>query len=154
MILTGFGGWSLSYLLPVLLVFGIIGAYALRPGTLFRILVVHGGLCLSIILSQYLLYSAGRPFPFALHLPSLLFFAAAVAVVFGFLGRFGFIYALSAFIQQLTLTSIAYYLSPSFDFWSIVFLVVPIYAVCHLLQLKYWPIKIIATLVWGRWHTA
>jgi hypothetical protein len=149
MALSALGGWFIAYLLPVLLVFGIIGLFFRRPGTAFRMLVVHGALCLSIILSQYLLYFAHRPFPWNFYLPSILLFAATTAIVSVLLGRFGFFYVLSALIQQLTLTSIAYYLSGLLNFWLIVLLVVPIYAASHLLELKYRYIKIPATLAWG-----
>ncbi|MBI5733136.1 hypothetical protein HY967_04270 [Candidatus Jorgensenbacteria bacterium] len=149
MILSALGGWFIAYFLPVLLVFGIIGFFPRRSGTVFRMLVVHGALCLSIFLSQYLLHFASRPFPWNFYFSSVLFFAVVTAATPLLLGRFGFLYVLSALIQQLTLVSIAYYLSGLLDFWIVVLLVVPIYSTCHLLEPKYWHIKIPATLAWG-----
>ena len=149
MIFSALGGWFIAYLFPVLLVFGVIVFFSRRPGTAFRMIVVHSGLCLSIMLSQFLLYFAYRPFPWNFYIPSIIFFMAATVVVFALLGRFGLLYALSAFIQQLTLVSIAYYLSDVFGFWQIVLLVIPIYSVSHLLQLKHWYVRIPATLLWG-----
>lgn len=149
MAFSPFVGWITAYLLPVVLVFGVIGVFSRRSGTVFRMLVVHGGLCLSIIMSQYLLYSSGRSFPWNFYLPSALSFVIVIVIVSVLLGRFGFLYAFSAFIQQLTLASIAYDLSGTLNFWLIAILVVPIYAASHLLQIKHWHIKIPATLAWG-----
>ncbi|HEY4525792.1 MAG TPA: hypothetical protein VJL32_01695 [Candidatus Paceibacterota bacterium] len=149
MVVSALGGWFVAYLLPVLLMLAAVFLFSRRPGTTFRMLAVHSALCLSIILSQYLLYLAHRPFPFDFPFPSILFFTATMVIVPAILGRFGFFYALSAFIQELALTSIAYYLFGPFNFWLVVLLVVPIYATSHLLEPKYWRIKIPTTLVWG-----
>ena len=149
MIFSPLVGWVIAYLLPVALVFGAIALFSHRPGTAFRMVIVHGGLCLSIVLSQYLLYVAHRPFSWNFPFPSITLFIGIGLLVSFLLGRFGFLYFLSALIQQLTLVSIAYYLFGALNFWMIVLLVVPIYSASHLLQVKYWHLKIPATLIWG-----
>ncbi|MBI4094708.1 MAG: hypothetical protein HY435_00755 [Candidatus Liptonbacteria bacterium] len=148
--LSAIGGWLFAYMFPGLSVLSVIRFFPqYRAGTLFRGLVVHSGLLLSTIFSQYLLYASGRGFPWVPHPATLVLFTGIAAAVLVVLGRFGFFYALSALLQQLTMTSIAYYLLGSLPFLLIVVLIVPFYALSHLLQPKYWHVKIPATLLWG-----
>src|SRR5581483_11282000 len=101
MIFPVFWGWFVAYLLPVMLVFGTIFVFSGRAGTAFRMIVVHAGLCLSILLSQYFIYSSGRSFPWIFSPFSVLLFVIATTIISALLGRFGFLYAISSLIQQV-----------------------------------------------------
>ena len=177
MTFSALGGWFFAYMLPGLSVLAVIYFFPkYRSGTFSRGAIVHCGLIISTILSQYLLYTAGRPFPWGSHPASIisetatsattawglasalsnigssgsmLFFGAVAIAVFALLGRFGIFYALSALLQQLTMTSVAYYLFGSLSFLLIVLLVVPFFSLSHLLQRKHWRVKIPVTFAWG-----
>jgi len=150
MIFSALGGWLFAYILPGVSVLAVIHFFPqYRAGTLFRGIVVHSGLLVSTILSQYLIYTTGRTLPWIPHVSSVFLFVGIAIAVLVILRRFGFFYVLSAFLQQLTMISIAYYLLDSLSFLLIIVLVVPFYAFSHLLQLKYWHIKIPITLLWG-----
>ncbi len=150
MIFPTLGGWLFAYILPILLVVAVIRFFPeYRAGTLFRGAVVHIGLLVSIVLSQYLLYAVERSFPWNFRLASIFSFIGVAVAIFVILGRFGLFYTFSALIQQLTMTSIAYYLYGPLSFFFIVILVVPPYSLSHLFQPKYWQVKIPVTLLWG-----
>ncbi len=140
--------WLLTYLLPALLACGVI-YFLPNRSSLFRVLIIHGALCLSIFLSQYFIYLNGNAFSWYTNLFSILFLVLVIGIAPFLVGRFGIFYILSSFIQELTMVSIAYYLFNTISFWAVVVLVVPIYAVAHLMNLKYWKFRLFVTLLWG-----
>jgi hypothetical protein len=79
----------------------------------------------------------------------LLPFLASIIISIMILGKFGALYSLSALLQQLCMVSMTFLLLPSLPLHHIILLLVPIYSLSHLSQLKKWQIKILLTFTWG-----
>lgn len=110
---------------------------------------MHAALVVSTILSQYFIYYSNLVFPWSFDAVSITALGIALVVCPYIIGRFGFAYFLSSLTQELTMLSIAFYLFGNTNFVLILLLIVPIYAVAHLLNTKYWKIKIPIISLWG-----
>lgn len=102
-----------------------------------NVLIIHVALIVSILGSQYALFAAGRAFPWHVADPFLIFYAASALFALWLLGSLGIWYALSAFLQQAMMLSMAFVLYPAFPLWILVLLIVPIYTLAHLLKVRY-----------------
>ena len=141
--------WFIAYILPVLIVLSsIITMPNAKRGTILRSIIIHLGLLLSIILSQYFILKSGNAFSYS---PTifLLPFLASIIISVMILGKFGTFYSLSAFLQQLCMLSVTFLLLPSLPLYYTILLVIPIYSLSHLLQPKNYQIKIPLTFIWG-----
>jgi len=140
--------WFIFYFLPAGLAFVLIRFFSER-GSMFRAFLVHGALVFSIFLTQYLLYSEGKYFPWHIHLYSVMLFALALITTPFIVGRFSIFYIFSAFVQELTMLSMAFYLMPTLSFWLAVIFIVPVYAFSHFTHKERWQARLWATSVWG-----
>ncbi len=143
--------WFLAYVLPAGLAGGVIKFLPKRRvGALSQNgIIMHAALLVSILASQYALYALGFSFPWGLSALPVLFYLFSVFIAFLVLGAFGIWYGLSAFIQQLTMLSIAFLLLSVFPIYLVVLFVVPIYAFCHLGQVKRGLIRLLLFFLWG-----
>ena len=110
---------------------------------------MHLALLVSVLASQYALYCSGLSFPWYPGPLSLLALAASALLSFALIGPLGLWYAVSAFLQELTMCSIACYLLHIFPVSAVVLLVVPVFVACHFLSLKNWKLKLLLVTLWG-----
>jgi hypothetical protein len=111
--------------------------------------VIHTALLVSIAISQYAIYTSGLIFPWYPGFLSILVFTASILFALSIIGAFGFLYAVSVFIQELALLSLAFLLLPIFPVWMVVLLIVPLFVACHFLSLEYWKLKLALVSLWG-----
>lgn len=142
--------WFFSYGLPVLIVWLLLlTIQKARHGSLLREGIVYGGLLASAVIAQIFMLKQGMSFPVMPSLISFLLFLAAVATSFILLSYFGLFYSLSAIIQQLSMISVIYLLSPFFSMGMLIMLIMPLYVVSHLFYRMNWVAKVLITSVWG-----
>lgn len=142
--------WFLAYIIPA----GVAGGIALlfpRKSIEPRrdVLIMHVALIISILASQYVIYVYRLSFPWHLSVLSLLALAVGTGLATAFIGKLGFWYAISAFIQELTMLSIAFLLLPAFPVYIVILLIVPIFVACHFLTLDHWKAKLTLIPLWG-----
>ncbi|NOS66917.1 MAG: hypothetical protein HOO67_00930 [Candidatus Peribacteraceae bacterium] len=142
--------WFLTYALPAFVTGGIIQFFSRYKSNPKRDgMIIHAGLLLSILASQYALYLNGSVFPWSPHILSFLFFIASVLFASRMLGMFGVWYALSAFLQQLTILSSSFLLLTFLSLPIVVLLIVPIFALGHAQDVRHRCIRIIVISLWG-----
>ena len=146
--------WLLVYVIPLALagafaVFVPLNTKTRDDWVKLNTLVIHMALVISIAFSQYIIYSFGLEFPWEINLPSIIILLASVAVALSLVGSFGILYSVSAFIQEVMMLSVAYLLLPTFPVWAVILLIVPIFAVCHLLSLDRWKLRLVLVTIWG-----
>ncbi len=143
--------WLVAYFLPcagVLIFLHALPSY--RPGKFIGAATGGIGLVLSVIISQLVIRADGLVFPwFGAPTSVLLYILSAVVALFA-LGRFGGVYAAGVFLQEACMLSIAFFLfSFSYPFYATALLLVPLFALSHLLQIEHGFIKVVATSLWG-----
>jgi hypothetical protein len=111
--------------------------------------IMHIALAVSVLLSQYFIYANGLSFPWYPNTFSILVYIVSVAIAVSLLGSMGFWYGLSALLQQATMLSMVFLLSPAYSLYLVVLLIVPLYAWCHALQVNHWLTRILLFLLWG-----
>ena len=142
--------WLVTYALPALVTGSSIrffSQYNINPKR--DAVIIHAGLCVSILLSHIALYHLGLPFPWRPHLFSLFIYGTSIIVAVRVLGIFGMWYALSALLQELTILSVAFVLFPLLPLPLILLLVVPIFALGHAQNVHHRSIRIVAISLWG-----
>ena len=112
-------------------------------------IIIHGALILSILVSQYCIRSRGFVFPWHLDVLSVGAYLLSIVLATVMVGRLGFLYGLSALVQQLAMLSMTFLLLPAYPFYVVVALIVPIYAYCHVLKAHHWLLREELFLVWG-----
>ena len=111
--------------------------------------IMHIALAVSVLLSQYFIYTNGVAFPWYPDSVSIIAYIVGVAVAMNVLGWMGFWYSLSALLQQMAILSIAFLLFSAYPLWFVVFLIVPLYAWCHALQVNHWRTRTFLFLLCG-----
>jgi hypothetical protein len=142
--------WGGTYFLPALCTAFLILVLPQRKNTpAMRALLLHGGVLLSLLLIHREIADSGLLFPFAPQTHSGVLFLFTIIITWHLHEVHGLLYALSAFLQQLCLVSIAFLLVPLLTLPAILLLVVLPYAVSHLLERQRATYKFILTLLWG-----
>ena len=143
--------WFLFYLLPIGVAGGIAKLFPTRGNEPISrdAFVIHVALLISILGSQYALFTAGRAFPWSAEDPFIFLYAAGIVFSFLLLRSLGLWYALSALLQQACMLSMAFVLYEAFPLWGVVLLVVPIYTLAHLLKVRYAWSRMALFFAWG-----
>lgn len=142
--------WLVTYAIPAFATGGIIWICSRYKSNARRnALIIHAGLLTSILASQYALHTFGLTFPWRPQLISLVIFGGGVALALWMFGVFGLWYALSAFLQQLTILSVSFLLFSFLSLPIVLMLVVPIYVLGHVQDVRHRSIRIILISLWG-----
>lgn len=113
------------------------------------LLIIHLGLCISILISQYFIYKLGLNFPWHNNIYSVAIFTVSIIISYFVLAKLGIWYAISTILQQLTLGSIILLLMTSYNLYLIILLIVPIYVWCHSSNSKNILLRTILFTCWG-----
>ncbi len=111
--------------------------------------IIHTGLLISIILSQFIIQILGLSFPWHLSIISAICFLVSVGIAFFLIRQLGIWYGLSALIQQFTILSVAFFSFSLIPFWSTLLLIVPIFAFGHMIPGPNRWLRLFLLLVWG-----
>jgi hypothetical protein len=143
--------WLFGYLLPASAACSIALIFPRRMHGLFgyQLAVMHAMLCVSIFITQYRMLTLGITFPWHADLPSLFYYGVSIGIASCMLGALGAWYGLSAFVQQLTMLSIAFVLMRTFPIVGVVLLIMPVYVGCHFFGTGFTLLRIILFAVWG-----
>lgn len=151
---------SMTILIPYFLDYALP---ALATGTLIKFVptknilsdrryggvLVHVVLLGSIFASQYSLHALGIPFPWTSTLPSLVFFALCVLFAALLLRWLGVWYSLSAFVQQLSMFSVAVILLPSLSLLVVTPLIIIPFVYAHPFQKSRGLLRVTLFSAWG-----
>ena len=140
--------WLLTYVLPALLTGGILRMRS-RADSAANAIILHAGLCCSIVVSQYALHSLEFSFPWQPHPLSLIMLAGSIVFAVQEFGLFGLWYGISAILQQLTILSVAFLLLQFLPLTVVLLLVVPVFAAGHAWEFRGRRLKIILVSLWG-----
>ncbi len=142
--------WFLAYVFPAAAAGAIAFIWPRKEAAPKRdVLIMHAALLVSIAASQYEIHARGLAFPWHTGQPSLAACAVAIGLACVLIGRLGLWYFLSAFVQELTMLSIAFLLLPAFPVYAVILLIVPIFVACHFLTFDHLRAKIILIPLWG-----
>jgi hypothetical protein len=143
--------WLVAYALPVVSAGAIVKALP-RKGeglSLRNGVIMHGALILSVVASQYLIHSSGLTFPWQPKALSIFAYVSATVIAAFLIGATGLWYALSAFVQELTIVSITFLLLPALPLYLIILIVVPVFVWAHTLRTRHWYFRLILLATWG-----
>ena len=146
--------WLVVYVLPAAaaLVFAFYGPVRKSSGDEWikqSTIGIHVALLFSIAMSQYAIHAFGLVFPWQPNTLSVVVLVSSIALATVLLGVFGLVYALSAFVQEATMLSVAYLLFPIFPLWLVILLIMPMFSICHLLSRDGWKLRLLLVTIWG-----
>ncbi len=141
-----FINWMLVYYIPLFLVLLIVKFFNLKAGSIKRNVIVHLFIILSVILNIIMMR---EKFPIINSSFYMTLFFVCIIVSMLILGWFGAIYSLSVIIQELCVLMTAFLIWQELPLILVIFMIVPFFALSHLMQPKHWKIKIALTFLWG-----
>ena len=106
--------WIIAYVLPVLIGLLANRMYIKKPTQ--SLLLLHSALLVSICISQYILFTRTIDLPWLGGMFSGVFFVLSTSIACIFLGKNGFLYSVSAGLQEFTIFSICTLLFLEFSF--------------------------------------
>ncbi len=137
--------WIFVYLVPATLVWTLPRIFSWDQCFKF----IHVLLLFSVILSHYWIFVLGYSFPWFKDYLSIFAYFLSIAFAIILIGKFGILYGLSAFLQQLTMISIGFLLFKQFSIFLVIPMIVPLFALCHELNNPHKYFKILFFLFWG-----
>ncbi len=142
--------WLITYAIPAIITGGLVVFFSRRRINARRdAFIIHAGLGVSILANQYALRFFGWNFPWQPHLFSVVILAVSIVIAIRMLGTFGLWYALSAFLQQLTLLSVSFLLLQTLPLLFVVLLVVPIFTIGHAQKVQHQQMRVLMISLWG-----
>lgn len=142
--------WLGTYAGPAVVTCGIVQFfYRKKINPTHDALIIHAGLAVSILASQYALHARGWSFPWQPHLFSVVILAVSIVIAIRMLGVFGLWYGLSAFLQQLTLLSVSFLLLHTLPLFFVLLLVVPLFTLAHGQNVRQWHMRLLLISAWG-----
>jgi len=143
--------WLIVYFLPISVTLVLLRTPHTKS-SLREAATIHLGLLASIVLSQYFISQTTRSFPFHTAPVFLVLVAITAVLCTRILGKFGLLYILSAFLQELCLLSATHLLLSSLPMSIILLLVIIPYSLAHItspIHCLNWEAKLPITLLAG-----
>ena len=142
--------WVIAYIIPIAAAGGFALVWWDKDDWLERSLVaIHVALIACITITQYAIYLQGLTFPWYPGLFSVAIFVASGILAVMLLGAIGALYFVSAFVQELAMLSLAFFLLHSFPVWPVILFVAPVFVACHFLTSEYWQLKLVLVSLWS-----
>lgn len=140
--------WIIAYILPIAIAILFMMYSRFRNTIIMRRIVIHIAIFISILLSQFYLFSNGINI-FHQSFFSIILFVLAIITSRVLIKSLGFFYSLSSLLQEFCLLSVAAYILTFSNYIMALILTVPIFASTHMINRKHMWIKIILTFIWG-----
>lgn len=141
--------WLIAYAVPVALSQLVIKYWRKAAEPKFYAATVHLAVIISIILCQFFIRAEGAAFPWRTNYFGIIFYGAGLLFALVLIGWLGALYGLSAWVQQLAIQSINFYLLLHVPVYAAILLIVPLYVWAHRAQSKHRRLRIILFSIWG-----